>query len=328
MDIYEIISKYLTGESSEAENNELANWRKLNGENEKVFQELRESWELANGDAPSPYYPDKEKVWNRITTNIKQVKMTKTYTRRLLIRTASIAAMFALIIGFSVSLLFTLTDSKPEENITFRTRWGEKAEISLPDGSVVLLNSGSTLTYNTDYNFRNRKVRLEGQAFFDVAKDTRNPFTVGVGNIQINVHGTAFDVNGYKEDASIEVSLLRGHVSIANDQGNLLADMRPDQKAIIRKDDFSQNRLIACNADTESVWRYNKLKIENEPLETVLHKMERWYGVHIQLSGSPKHKHYWLTIKTESLTEMLEVINKITPIDYKIDGEEVNISYK
>ena len=83
MDIYEIISKYLTGESSEAENNELANWRKLNGENEKVFQELRESWELANGDAPSPYYPDKEKVWNRITTNIKQVKMTKTYTHRL-----------------------------------------------------------------------------------------------------------------------------------------------------------------------------------------------------------------------------------------------------
>ena len=149
-----------------------------------------------------------------------------------------------------------------------------------------------------------------------------------MGNIQINVHGTAFDVNGYKEDASIEVSLLRGHVSIANDQGNLLADMKPDQKAIIRKDDFSQNRLIACNADTESVWRYNKLKIENEPLETVLHKMERWYGVHIQLSGSPKHKHYWLTIKTESLTEMLEVINKITPIDYKIDGEEVNISYK
>ena len=83
------------------------------------------------------------------------------------------------------------------------------------------------------------------------------------------MHGTAFDVNGYKDDESIEVSLLRGHVSISATDGKLLVDMQPNQKAIIRKDDFSQNQLIACDADTEGIWRYNKLKIEDEPLETV-----------------------------------------------------------
>ena len=63
-------------------------------------------------------------------------------------------------------------------------------------------------------------------------------------------------------------------------------------------------------------------------METVLHKMERWYGVRTQLTRVSDNKHYWLTIKTESLTETLEVINKITPINYKINGEEVYISYK
>lgn len=219
-------------------------------------------------------------------------------------------------------------NNKPVENIAFRTRWGEKAEITLPDGSVVLLNSGSKLAYDTDYNFQNRKVQLEGQAFFDVAKGRKNPFIVAVGDINVNVHGTAFDVNGYRDDESIEVSLLRGHVSISGIDGKLLVDMQPNQKAIIRKDDFSQNQLVACDADTEGIWRYNKLKIEDEPLKTVLHKMERWYGVRTQLTGVSDNKHYWLTIKTESLTEMLEVINKITPINYKINGEEVHISYK
>lgn len=329
IDMYQIISKYLAGESSETENRELETWRRLNEENERIFQELSESWVLANGSSFSPCYPDKEKIWDKILTNIKQVRIVKGYSRTVLVRTASIAAFFALIIGFSASLLYdTVYNNKSVENIAFRTRWGEKAEITLPDGSVVFLNSGSKLTYNTDYNFRNRKVQLEGQAFFDVTKDRKNPFVVTVDGINVNVHGTAFDVNGYKDDESIEVSLLRGHVSISATDGKLLVDMQPNQKAIIRKDDFSQNQLIACDADTEGIWRYNKLKIEDEPLETILHKMERWYGVRTQLTGVSDNKHYWLTIKTESLTETLEVINKITPINYKINGEEVHISYK
>ena len=328
MDIYSIISKYLASETSEAETRELETWRQANEENEKLFQELRESWTLAHTDSAQPYFPDKEIMWNKILSNIKQVRIVKTYSRSLLIKSASIAASIALLIGISISFLFQSIDFKTPQNVALKTQWGEKAEITLPDGSQVLLNSGSTLTYNTDFNRKNRKVQLEGQAFFDVTKDTQNPFTVSVGNVNVNVHGTAFDVNGYKQDSSIEVALLRGRVSITSDKGKLLANMQPDQKAIIDKRDFSKSKLIACDAETEGVWRYNKLKIENEPMDALLHKMERWYGVRIRLSGTPGEKHYWLTIKTESLTEMLEVINKITPINYTINGEEVNITYK
>ena len=123
IDMYQIISKYLAGESSETENRELEAWRRLNEENERIFQ---------------------EKIWNKILTNIKQVRIVKGYSRTVLVRTTSIAAFFTLIIGFSASFLYnTVYNNKSVENIAFRTRWGEKAEITLPDGSVVLLISGT-----------------------------------------------------------------------------------------------------------------------------------------------------------------------------------------
>lgn len=74
------------------------------------------------------------------------------------------------------------------------------------------------------------------------------------------------------------------------------------------------------------VWRLGKLKIENENLQEIVQKMERWYGIKIQLHDVPENKRYWMTIKTESLREMLEIINRVTPITYTINGEEVSIT--
>lgn len=101
--------------------------------------------------------------------------------------------------------------------------------------------------------------------------------------------------------------------------------MRPNQKAVIPygKD---QCILTACDAEEEAIWRLGKLKVNGEGLAEVVRKMERWYGVKIALNNINTSKHYWMTIKTESLKETLEIINRITPIDYSINGEEVTIT--
>jgi len=326
MEVYTLISKYLSGKTTLREINELNAWRHMSEANETEFQELRESWELAHLESHL-VIPDKEKVWARIMKNIGQIKPIKMYSRNVLYRAIGKAAMVALLVGFSLPMLFQRKEIN--KYVTFKAPVGQKAEVSLADGTIVLLNSGSALTYATDYSRTNRSVKLVGQAFFDVTKDEKYQFNVSVGNVKVVVHGTAFDINGYSDNSRIEVALLRGRVSVLSaSSGKLLAYMRPNQKAIIPLYDKEKCTLIACNAEEETLWHLGKLKIKNEELTDIIRKMERWYGVKIHLNNTPRPKRYWMTIKTESFKETLEIINRITPITYSINGEEVTITCK
>jgi hypothetical protein len=87
-------------------------------------------------------------------------------------------------------------------------------------------------------------------------------------------------------------------------------------------------RVISCDAEVDTGWHLNKLKFEGVSTGELWKKLERWYGVNIIYTNVNPSNRYWLTVKTESLTELLEMINKLTPITYKLDGEEVMIRYK
>ena len=259
--------------------------------------------------------------------NLNRVQPVKMYSRTIFYRAIAVAASVALIIGISLPLLFS--SEEEGKSVSFKAPVGQKAEINLPDGTSVFLNSGSVLTYSTDYSHVNRSVKLEGQAFFDVAKDKAHPFDVSVGNVKVVVHGTSFDVNGYDDNSEITVTLLTGNISVVSSLSDkVLANMKPNQKAIILLHDEDKCILTACDAEEESIWRLGKLKINGEGLADVVRKMERWYGVKIDLNNINTSKQYWMTVKTESLKETLEIINRITPIDYSINGEEVTITCK
>ena len=253
------------------------------------------------------------------------------YSRSLLIRVSSVAAFIALVLGFSLS--FLLNGQKESwqasqfENVVMAPS-GQKTQLVLPDGTLVWLNSGSRLSYNYQYSTKDRVVYLEGEAFFDVKKDTQYPFIVKAGAVDVKVHGTAFNVSAYADEDDIMVALLRGKVSLlsATDQ-KLLAYLSPDQEATVSKRSLSC-RVESCDASIESSWHHNLLKFDGTPAKEVWKKLERWYGVDIALSNVSPSQAYWFTIKTESLTELLEMINKITPIEYKLDGKEVTIRYK
>ena len=141
-------------------------------------------------------------------SNLNLVKPVKMYTRRLLYRTVGIAAMLALALGFSLSLL--VSEEEEVGLVSFTAPVGQKAEVSLPDGTKVWLNSGSTLTYSTDYAKDCRFVKLNGQAFFDVVRDSKRQFDVSVGDVKVLVHGTAFDVNGYGTIQNWKLYCLEG----------------------------------------------------------------------------------------------------------------------
>lgn len=273
--------------------------------------------------------PDKKKVWNAIQREIASNALSPFCSSRRLVKIISIAALLALLTGSALAILFqSFINSYQEHFITTIAPIGQKAQLLLPDSTVVWLNSGSCLTYSTRYNIHDRIVRLNGEAFFEVEKRSGTAFVVETGDANIRVHGTKFNVGAYKEEDIISVALLQGSVSIlASDNKQVFATLIPNQLAVVTRRDHTC-RVQSCDAEMESLWRLNRLKFENQPIDDVWKKLSRWYGVDITVKNAKNGQTYWFTVKTETLTELLERVNKLTPIEYIINGEEVTISYK
>lgn len=329
---YKLLAKYFSDECTSEEREEVGRWLDEDSGHQLLLEKLFLQWKGVQVDASTFVIPDKAEVWSKIQARIHdRVKQVPLYSRSLLIYVSSIAAVIALVLGFSFS--FLLNGQKESwqaaqfENVIMAPS-GQKTQLVLPDGTLVWLNSGSRLSYNYQYSTQDRVVNLEGEAFFDVKKDTQYPFIVKTGTVDVKVHGTAFNVSAYEDEENIMVALLRGKVSLLSaDSQQLLTSLSPDQIATVSKNNLSC-QVTPCDAEIESSWHHNLLKFDGTPAKEVWKKLERWYGVDIALSNVSPSQVYWFTIKTESLTELLKMINKITPIEYKLDGKEVTIRYK
>ena len=214
-DIYIIISKYLLGTASPQEEKEIMEWRNADAGHEQEFQELCESWQITHAGI-HPVIPDKERVWGKIMSNLNLVKPVKMYTRRLLYRTVGIAAMLALALGFSLSLL--VSEEEEVGLVSFTAPVGQKAEVSLPDGTKVWLNSGTKLRYPVKFAGDVRFVELSGEAYFDVKRDEALPFVVKTSRSEVMVLGTEFCVKDYVNQVN-QTTLVSGSVSVKDFRG-------------------------------------------------------------------------------------------------------------
>lgn len=203
---------------------------------------------------------------------------------------------------------------------------GQKSKVILADGTQVWLNSGSKLTVAMgDKDMR--KVKLSGEAFFDVTKNEDVPFFVETPEYSIKVYGTQFNVRSYDHQTESETILKEGSISIIA-QNDTEIKMVPGQRFLINKE--YKYSLSKVDPDLYISWKDNVLKIDNEKLQDLLVRIEHWYGVKISVENYDKFKDlkYTFTIKTESLRDMLNMMNIATPLVYRIDGERVYLKFK
>lgn len=329
---YQLIAKYLSNQCTQTEKECMDHWILEDPKHSLLLEKLEKQWQSIQIDTSAFVIPDQTKVWGKIQDKIRyHINQKQIYTKQLLIRISSIAAVVAFLFSSSLFYLFYKSEDNLQtdllQNIIIAPP-GQKTQLILPDGTLVWLNSGSRLSYSYQYNTHGRNVKLEGEAFFDVKKENHYPFIVKTDLVDIKVHGTAFNVSAYKDDKNITVALLRGKVSLLTENNQkLMTYLVPDQMATVSRDDLSC-QVEVCDAEIEASWHHNLLKFDGEPARKVWKKLERWYGVDITLSNVNPSQVYWFTLKTESLTELLEMINKITPIRYELKGKEVIISYK
>lgn len=201
---------------------------------------------------------------------------------------------------------------------------GNKVQLTLPDKSSVKLNSESSLSYT--YLDGKRIVKLAGEAYFHVSKDKQHPFVVQVGDLNIEVLGTSFNVRSCEENNSIETSLIEGSIRLYDSKyPSETFILKPNQKAI-----YSNNHKIDLyNTDNlkETAWTRNHLVFNSEKLSTVFHKIERWYGVNIELK-CPEIANDRISgsFKNEQLPYVMEALKIQYGFNYEITGNNVVIN--
>lgn len=193
---------------------------------------------------------------------------------------------------------------------------GGQFTLKLPDGTMVWLNSSSSLTYPTIFNGKTRSVELTGEAYFEVAKNKQNPFHVKTPKTNIEVLGTHFNISAYEDENINRTTLLEGSVKISSGTKNLV--MRPgDQATLIN----GSNKINIQKVDTEEAvaWKNGYFMFADENIHSIMKKLSRWYGVEVQFDGLDINETFGGTIsKYKNISEVLEVLGETQTIHFKI----------
>lgn len=346
-----IIVRYLLKEADAAEKRYLIAWLKEDILNRHYFFGFRDIWDNSRKNNVNI---KTDESWNAVKESINKEKYNKSgsgKTIRLLLYAAAIIVLFML--GFTAYFL-AQRNFKTETIVQYtqiETKNGNKKEITLPDGTKVWLNSGTTFKYGDNYNVSDREVFLVGEAFFEVAHDETKTFIVKAGELKIKVLGTSFNVNCYPENEVVETTVISGIVSIENEKPDAESDIvilnklekgtyvKDQQRMLIeRKTDHNAalpitiNKITLNDEQTNYIasWKDQTLSFDNETFEEIAVKLQRWFNVSIVIEDA-ELKNYRYKGKFEnvrSIYQVLEVVKLATPITYEYNEKTREITIK
>ncbi|NRF37812.1 FecR family protein [Pedobacter foliorum] len=212
---------------------------------------------------------------------------------------------------------------KPDSNAinTITIPRGGKYTISLPDGTSVWLNSESSLTYPVAFSGGQRKVKLKGEAYFEVAKNKRMPFVVETNKMTAKVLGTHFNINCYKEDPEIKTTLLEGSIRVTNERSSVL--LIPGEQAIAGN---PSGRIQTRKVDADQViaWKNGYFIFRNDNIQAVMTQISRWYDVDVEYRGNMEHKNFGgIYAKNKDINELLKGLELTGNIHFKIEGRRI-----
>ena len=345
----ELIDRFLSGEVTEQEANEMQIWLRESEENRQLFARCKKLWigsSMQSRFNAGQLNREKQKVNLKIHYNELNKKFEKS---RRHVRILAYAASILFIFGITSIFMYFNEQSQPAEiteslSNVIEVPYGGKSKITLSDGSTVWINAGSKITYKDGFGTTTREVELEGEAYFDVAKNEHLPFFVHTSISTIKVYGTTFNVKAYADDDMVETTLDKGAISITSDYISGEIVMKPKQKATIYKKveplaetppTEKEQAKILEKVDVEKVeniepitaWKDNRLVFEHEPLWSLAKQLERRYNVNVVFKDEKfKTRTYTAALKEMPIEQVLEAISLTSPyISYTIKGSEVTL---
>lgn len=227
---------------------------------------------------------------------------------------------------FTYYLLNVSTSADARAPFIVKAEKGDKATVVLPDGTDVILNSASSLSYLGDFGKDERRVQLEGEGYFSVAHDARRTFIVQVGEVEVQVLGTVFDVSAYSDDRDVTVVLLEGKVGISTPSSSLT--MKPGEKMNYNK---ATGKLTTetVHADYYVSWTQGNLYFQNESLKNIMNALSRMYDVTIRID-SPRiaDERFTGTIPGGGIQNALNIIMLTSPFRYAVEDSVIVLKEK
>ncbi len=284
---------------------------------------------------------DFKKIWMNLSPVVRgeapyQKKSVEHESQHKLGFWFKVAASIVLVAGFSFWYLQSIEDapivSGKIEVIEKSNPKGRRSTITLKDGSKVVLNSESKLSYSSNYGDSTREITLEGEAFFEVTKNAEIPFVVVGGSVTIITLGTSFNVSNFPEDEDVTVSLVTGKVKVmennpAEKSGNKSYILEPNDQIKFLKGAKTFERM-QYDGDGEYLWKEGIISFSQANLPDIVRELERWYGVNIDIgNGSNSMVRYDGIFNNQSLENVLKAMSFSLNFGFTIEDKDIKIVF-
>lgn len=202
---------------------------------------------------------------------------------------------------------------------------GGQYQAVLPDGSKVWLNAASSVRFPSKFTGNKREVDITGEVYLEIAKNSKQPFTLHANGTNIEVLGTSFNVNMYEDEAALKATLVDGSIKVLTVGKAFI--LKPGQQAVVMEESVKTQ-----SADIEQIlaWKNGVFNIHNADLQTVLRQLARWYDIDIRYKGTPPMKYFQGKLdRGLSLIQVIEALSQIQPtIDFKLEGRTLIVEQK
>lgn len=218
-------------------------------------------------------------------------------------------------------LIYSGAEEKKAKIHTLQIPRGGEYTLCLSDGTKIVLNANSKIQYPDRFTGRERWVELDGEAYFEVAKDSGHPFVVRSRGTEVRVLGTSFNVKSYRGEAQ-QTTLVEGAVEVANEQRNVR--LVPGEQAVWEGNDFQVREV---NTASYTAWIKQRLVFDNEPLEGVLKILQRWYDVEICIED-PSLKEVRFTAdlpRYERIKKILDLLEMTTDVKFELNENVLSV---
>jgi len=329
----EIFIKYLQGNCTEKEFEQLLLWIKegsLNASDQGMVQDVWDKFEPEAGPVERIKYNrvlDKIHHQININQNSTQFEIQKVLTKNRILSILTRAAAILLLPVLSLLIYTIHTDrdryADNSNDLEVEAPAGSLMHIELGDGTKVWLNHGSKLKYPHRFEGENRKVFLTGEAYFEVAHNAKVPFIVGTNRLEVKATGTAFNVSAYPCDENIETTLVEGKVILYERMTNHEIKVLSPGECL--KFDTRNKVYTLESGFTEkyTAWKDGLLIFKNERVEDVAKKLARWYNVKVEIADEKVNGFtFTATFMDETLPQVLELMTLATPVRYQLTLRE------
>ena len=317
---------YLEGKLSPEEKRAFEQQIAQSPELQKELKDIRFVWEIS-GELKQHKHVDAARNWKEVSRRISFYK----YRHKFLRISRNAAAILLLPVLMATLYLYntsTEENSRPIEQIELSSAPGLVTKVTLPDGSDVWLNSGSTLTYPQRFTGDKRQVSLSGEAYFSVKADRNHRFDVIANNaLTVSAYGTEFNVYAYDDEPIIESTLVSGNIEVSTNDRSDTKTISPGQQTIWNK---ASNTLEVreANLTVKTSWKDGKMVFRRANMTEITKRLSRKFNVDIHLEGEELFGYeYSATFTTETLDEILRLLEKSAPIKCRFIEPEQSEDY-